>query len=128
METDNERLNAIVDGRPDWEVDAGNTKDHWLEVVEKLDGRVYYRASVKWDGCIHYNKYHNGGEGDEDSGDYIHLCDLDEEIQRLQRLRKMAEAHFVNHWYEEWKPAARKTKESAREEGKRDRTPERAHR
>lgn len=84
---------------PAWEVDVEKTKDHWLEVVEKFDGRVYYRAAVKWDGCIHYEAFTNEGE---DGGDreYRHICRLDEEIDRLQRLKKMAQAHFKDHHHQ----------------------------
>lgn len=89
-----------------WEVDQEKTKDHWLEVVEKQeDGPVYRRAVAKWDGCVHYYRFYNGGEGVDDEGaDYIHICNIDEEIDRLQRLKEMAKVHFKNHHYAPDKP------------------------
>ena len=84
----------------EWEIDQSKTQDHWLELVEKSNGRVYHRASAKWDGCIHYTAWSNEGEGDTICGpDYIHICDIDEEIDRLKRLKAAAVEFFKDHHY-----------------------------
>lgn len=80
-----------------WVIDREKTHDHWLEVN---DGEGWYSAVVKWDGCIHLNRYYNFPWGKDpihpeaDNEDYIHICDLDEFIARLQALKVMAETHF----------------------------------
>ncbi len=77
-----------------WEIDKSKTQSHWLEVTETEFADVTYRAHAKWDGCVQYSRFFNGGE-DEDS---IHFCDLDDEILRLQRLREAAKKHFGEGW------------------------------
>ena len=78
-----------------WKVIKDKSKDYWLE-VEDPDG--WYSAIVKWDGCVHYNKVAN--EPLPITGnhpqlvDYIHYCDLDDEIERLKSLRDIAEKYF----------------------------------
>lgn len=67
----------------EWEVVKEKTKDHWLELQ---DGD--YKASVKWDGCIHFS----------DEGEYIHICDLEDFIKRLEELRDLAKTHFGPKW------------------------------
>lgn len=89
----------IVDLNSLWKIDAAKTQDHWLEVV---DPEGWWKASVKWDGCIHFTRYFNipyedGQDRTKDeqaTEDYIHICDLDDYIRRLQALRFMADKHF----------------------------------
>lgn len=84
-----------------WVVVAEKTKPHWLELVEYFDGRVYHRASAKWDGCIHFTTWGNDGETESDHGSYIHICEIDDIIDRLQRLKVAAAEHFKDHHYYE---------------------------
>ena len=35
---------------------------------------------------------------DDDNVDYMHVCDIDEMIERLTELREMARVHFGEHW------------------------------
>jgi hypothetical protein len=78
----------------------------WLEVADP-DG--WYEAVVKWDGCIHF--HHAGNVPFRDDfghsttardkhacDDYIHLCDLDDMIARLQALREVAVGYFGETW------------------------------
>ena len=88
-----------------WRAIPDKTTDIWLEVVDP-DG--WYSAIVKWDGCVDFYSYANspfveGENRDEDCDDYIHICDLDEYIDRLTKLRDEARKHFSNHWYGHWK-------------------------
>ena len=82
-----------------WEIDREKTEDHWLELKDP-DG--WYQATVRWDGCIHYERVYNAplpitGEHPQ-SSDYIHFCDIDSEIERLEKLRDMAREFFGTDW------------------------------
>jgi len=82
-----------------WELIDSN--DAFAELVHP-DG--FYRAIVKWDGCVHFYKAENGAnlkEGDwqdedfmERESTYIHYCDLDEEIKTLMTLRNIQKLLF----------------------------------
>ena len=87
-----------------WEIDPRNAMDHWVEFLdaemEDPESR-WYKASVKWDGCVHFNRYYNtpmSFEEDHKDGkdvDYMHICDLDQLIDRLTELRDKAKAYFT---------------------------------
>ena len=95
----------------EWRV--GKTKeDHWIDLEYYSGQGVYeddgsfvelpdYRASVKWDGCIHLNEFDIFKEID---GDYLHICDLDSHIEMLCRLRDRAVEHFGEKHPDEWGP------------------------
>ena len=78
-----------------WKVDDGETQEHWL-VLKSVDSDEY-RAVVKWDGCIHYESF-SGGEVTDDNREYIHYCNLNDEISRLMDLRRQARKHFGKDW------------------------------
>lgn len=76
-----------------WQIDKKKTKDHWLEIE---DPEKCYDAVVKWDGCINlYKRYPDELEGDPD---YVHICDLDDFINRLLELKRIALQHFGEDW------------------------------
>ncbi len=82
-----------------WQIDKDKTKDHWLELV---DPEGWRSAVAKWDGCVDYYLYHNTPKGmdlanDEEMTDYIHICNIDEEIARLQELKRIAANFFAEH-------------------------------
>lgn len=72
------------------------TEDHWLELRDP-DG--WWHADVRFDGCIHlYRAYNSPLKEDETTDqrptddphyelDYLHICDLDETIERLKALK-----------------------------------------
>jgi hypothetical protein len=72
-------------------VPGGTVADHWID-LQTEDG--LYKAVVKWDGCIHFNRYYLY----DPEPDYLHICDLDEFIQQLQELRDAALLHFGTPW------------------------------
>lgn len=81
-----------------WIINNKKTKDHWLEVE---DPEGWYSAVVKWDGCVHYCRIHNTPPITNEANqhlDYIHFCDLDEEIKRLQKLLEIAKQFFGEDW------------------------------
>jgi len=87
-----------------WEIDSEKTKDHWLELK---DPEGWYSAVVKWDGCIHFNRYYNEPMDseyhkttDQANVDYIHICDVDDMIARLKALKETALEYFGEYWGE----------------------------
>ena len=76
-------------------------KDHWVDLVLNEDGCHWYKAAVKWDGCIHFNRAYNepfnNNPRDSDNEDYIHICDIDEYIEILQKLKVKAIEYFKKH-------------------------------
>lgn len=91
----------------------GKTEKHWLDVISDdiEDGENYHwwHAAIKWDGCIHlnhagnvpYSKEHgfvNQQRDLEACDDYIHICDLNDYIERLIALREFAKKHFGEEW------------------------------
>ena len=84
---------------PTWDVLADQSTEHWLELV---DPGGWYHAVVKRDGCVHFRRYFNdprdSADRNPDDEDYFHICDLDEEIARLQALRAKAIEFFGADW------------------------------
>jgi hypothetical protein len=93
--------------KPLWEIDEAKSADHWLELN---DPKGWRSAIAKWDGCVHYYRYFNTPRGmdtknDEEEGDYLHICNIDEEIARLQALKRIAANYFVERGKDEfWQP------------------------
>lgn len=82
-----------------WKIDK--EEGHWMEVS---DPEGWWQASVKWDGCIHLNRYYNNPKGEDDvsnksdEDDYIHICDLDDYIDRLVELREIARKRWPDNY------------------------------
>lgn len=58
------------------------------------------RYSLRFDGCVHIERWFNGGTCDNKQGDrdYLHVCDLADFIETLQELKRQAESHFGGSW------------------------------
>jgi hypothetical protein len=90
--------------KPFWQVNPDKeSSEYHLELV---DPTGWHSATVKWDGCVNLWKYHNvplqsrtGLAADEhrEMEDYIHYCRIDDEIERLQAVKKMAIEYFATH-------------------------------
>lgn len=66
---------------------------YWVRFVGGFKD-LEWEANVKWDGCVELVRRHNidsPNPGDGDS-EWIHLCDLEETIKRLEALRDAAKA------------------------------------
>lgn len=75
-----------------WEVVPGGSDPSTL--LSAKDPQGWRSAKVKRDGCIDYYRYFElpmgvDARNDEQESDYLHICDLDEEIARLQALREL---------------------------------------
>ena len=87
----------------------GTIAKHWLD-LEFIGSREEYNtpvysAAVKWDGCILFSRYYNGVDYMVDSADemdkntdILHICDIDELIESLTKLRDKAKEHFGKDW------------------------------
>jgi hypothetical protein len=82
-----------------WEVDQSKTNEYVLELHDPED---WYKANVRWDGCVNlyqaYNKPLPEQINNLDDISYIHICDLDTLIKRLQDIKQKAIEHFGPHW------------------------------
>lgn len=97
---------------------TGNVRD-WnidLEIRHWEPGQEYppkehppqMRADVRRDGCVHLQSFSNGADPEQDTAervaedtDYMHICDLEQHIRRMQELLEKARAHFGARWPEE---------------------------
>jgi len=90
-----------------WRIDEETSKDHWINLLDASclqsngEDNIWWRAAVRWDGCIHLDTFGNIPlELDPDRkdpaccDDYIHICDLDRYIERLQEMREIAQEYF----------------------------------
>lgn len=91
----------------EWEAyEQGELKagEHLLMLQRRLETTVTWRATVKWDGCVHLSHYFNGVDPDaspelvDENSDYLHICDLEAHIKQLQSLLESAKAHFGQGW------------------------------
>jgi hypothetical protein len=63
----------------------------------------YDEVTLKWDGCVDYRIGFNGVKASEDNtgenSQYIHICDIDEMIEKLQALKEYGKKHFNNEYW-----------------------------
>ena len=74
--------------------------DHCLNLT---DPEGWWRVFIKWDGCFELDHFHNypltdpvydDPESEHNDWDRMHICDIDDMIERLTALKEMAEKHF----------------------------------
>lgn len=86
-----------------WQIKKESTTDHWLELV---DPEGWYSAGVRWDGCVYFYRYFNAPISDKTRDDedpnYLHICDIDDAIARLQALKQIAQQFFSGEQGEEY--------------------------
>jgi len=80
----------------------GNKSEAWVDLIYNhyQDGTHWVHAGIKVDGCIHLRKAYNMPfpQTHEDNSDYIHICDIDEMIEQLMKLKEAALKHFGSDW------------------------------
>lgn len=52
--------------------------------------------TLKWDGCVDYRVEWATNAGESD---YIHICDIDEMIAKLQEIKRLGAEHFNNEYW-----------------------------
>lgn len=88
-----------------WDIDEENTKDHWIELLGAEEyGSRWWWGHATWDGCLQINRVFNVPLPiDEDDSrqlvDGIHICDIDDFIEKLVELKKIATKHFDNEYW-----------------------------
>jgi len=79
-------------------VEAEN--EEFYIIVE--DDDRFRRATVKWDGCVHYEEWvHVLGVDDMQREHYFHICDLPGHIAFLQALLAEGKKAFNKDWPEQ---------------------------
>lgn len=84
-----------------WEIDQSQTNEYLLHLRDPED---WYEACVKWDGCVNFYQAYNEPLPEKittlDTSDisYIHICNLEDHIKRLQDIHKKALEHFGQNW------------------------------
>lgn len=105
-----------------WKITSPPEKDEaatfTADFADPVDGEAYWDVYAKWDGCIELRRYFNRSKQeraehpeyaseDVDLTDGMHICGVDELIQRLQELKDLVAKDYP-HW--EW-PNTRWVKE-----------------
>jgi hypothetical protein len=94
-----------------WEIDKINKASDGTVISIQVTDKEYRdtRISFKWDGCLDYNQYLNGYTVDDEPSEeksrnreYIHICDIDVMINKLQEIKKIAQMKFSSENYNEY--------------------------
>ena len=87
-------------GSPYWETQPGQYSSEYFTDFRDPEG--WYKAHVKRDGCVEFTRFFNVPAALDDFApdtyDHIHICDLDDFIERLQALRAAAIEHYGDAW------------------------------
>lgn len=87
-----------------WHYVGGTKAAHWLHLYWFDAGHPWAKADVKWDGCIDLTTVSNEPytinkpANESQCEDYIHICNIDRQIERLKQLKLTAQGHFGNQW------------------------------
>lgn len=69
----------------------------YVRTVESPNGE--WQATFRFDGCVDIHRAFNGLTVEEDDDpDSMHICDLDEFIEKLTELREIARAKFPEEY------------------------------
>ena len=86
------------DGGTDWQIEQDSTEYH----LNVRDSDCWFMAVAKRDGCVDFYRYFNQpfdlAPRDNEDYDQIHICDLDDMIERLTKLRDTAKNYFGPEW------------------------------
>lgn len=88
------------------------SREMWQEVqvteqqLTLRDPQGWFQALAHDDGCVDLYRYFETPQGQNPQNDeeccYLHVCDLDEMIERLEALRTRAIEHFNRHAMSEY--------------------------
>jgi hypothetical protein len=73
-----------------WSITKVNKTDNGTNVSIYAQDEFENTVSFKWDGCIDLHHENN----------YIHICDVDDMIERLQEVKRIAAETFDQENYE----------------------------
>lgn len=98
-----------------WMLNPNKTSEeyHGCFIGDLDDYGHWYEVTVKWDGCIHFNKAGNSPfseyygfssdiKRENECDDYIHICDLERHILLLTELLKEAKEYFTSQSRPRW--------------------------
>ncbi len=72
-------------------------------VIIEDEDTGYDEVTLKWDGCVDFRTGLNGLKPSEDktgeNSQYIHICDIDEMIEKLNAIKKYGNKHFDNQYW-----------------------------
>ena len=87
--------------RNGWQFVKGIEESHWLDLYWFQNDEPWAKASIKWDGCIHFNQVSNEPYDlttdkvkEIQLEEYLHICDIDDFIEQLKQLKKAGQEHF----------------------------------
>lgn len=88
------------------EFPGGTNKDFWqdfelLPIPREEFGVPEYRAGLRFDGCVHLNRYFNGDDplkNPDCDSDYFHICGLQDFIEDMQSLLEEGRKRFGADW------------------------------
>lgn len=83
----------------------GNKSEAWIDVIYNhyKDGSHWVHVGINFDGGVHLRKAYNTPfpqDKEDEMEDYIHICDIDEMIEQLLKLKEIALKHFGSDWNE----------------------------
>lgn len=84
-------------------IEVQDKEESHIKFVDRGHGFI---AVAKFDGCIHLNHsnevcWEDGEEEkilQDDQTQYLHICDVDQMIDFLTKLREQAKSHFGQNW------------------------------
>jgi hypothetical protein len=101
-----EQKSVSIPDALEWQVDPDKASSEYH--LQLRDKQGWHSATAKYDGCVDLWKYHNvpldsrtnkSEDDHRELADYIHYCNIDEEIARLQALKKVAMEYFNTKGY-----------------------------
>ncbi|MEM5592800.1 hypothetical protein AAHH67_15525 [Niallia circulans] len=75
-----------------WSITKVNKADDGTVVSIYAEDEYENKVSFKWDGCIDLHHDDN----------YIHICDIDNMIEKLQEIKQIAKKEFNKQNYKEY--------------------------
>jgi hypothetical protein len=93
-------MNDAKQNKPFWNIETVYNADIGTTSITFRDEHYLWEADVRSEGCVHIRRFEDGPEVKDrhNDADYIHICDFDLFISRLQELRQLIAKEFQNDW------------------------------